>query len=162
MADANPSERSGRTDPVLAHGIAFACLLAAVWMIPGLLGHDPWKPDEAQNFGIVYEMLQSGDWVVPTLAGEPYLRNPPLSHVTAALFSTLLEPVLPLHEGARLASGFYLALALLLVAATTRELMGAGKGWLALLALLGSIGLLVPGHLLVPDIPHLAGFALAL
>jgi 4-amino-4-deoxy-L-arabinose transferase-like glycosyltransferase len=162
MADANPSDRSGRTDPVLAHRIGFACLLAAVWMIPGLLGHDPWKPDEAQNFGIVYEMLQTGDWVVPTLAGEPYLRNPPLIHVTAALFGTLLEPVLPLHEGARLASGFYLALTLLLVAATTRELMGAGKGWLALLALLGSIGLLVPGHLLVPDIPHLAGFALAL
>jgi 4-amino-4-deoxy-L-arabinose transferase-like glycosyltransferase len=162
MADAYAPGRPGGADPVLAHRIGFACLLVLVWMVPGLLGHDPWKPDEAQNFGVVYEMLQTGDWVVPTLAGEPYLRNPPLSHITAALFGTLLEPLLPLHEGARLASGFYMALALLLTAAAARELTGPGRGWLALLALLGSIGLLLPAHLLVPDIPQLAGFALAL
>jgi len=38
-------------------------VLAAAWILPGLVGHDPWKPDEAYTFGLVYSMLQNGDWV---------------------------------------------------------------------------------------------------
>ena len=44
-------------------------LLCAAWILPGLIGHDPWKPDEAYSFGVVYEILRGGSWVVPTLAG---------------------------------------------------------------------------------------------
>jgi 4-amino-4-deoxy-L-arabinose transferase-like glycosyltransferase len=162
MAAPNLPGHPAKKAPALTHPLGFTCLLAVMWLLPGLLGHDPWKPDEAQNFGVVYEMLQSGDWVVPTLAGEPYVRNPPLVHVTAGFLARLLGPVMPLHEGARLASGLYVALALLLVAAVARELIGDGNGWLAALALIGSIGLLLPSHLLVPDVAQLAGVALAL
>ena len=49
-----------------------------------LVGHDPWKPDEAYTFGVVYELLQGGSWIVPTLAGEPFLDKPPLFYLTAA------------------------------------------------------------------------------
>ena len=35
-----------------------------------LVGHDPWKPDEAYSFGLVLDQLERGDWVVPMLAGE--------------------------------------------------------------------------------------------
>ena len=48
-------------------------LLLAAWLFPGLFGHGPWKPDEAYTFGLVYHILESGDWLVPTLAGQPFV-----------------------------------------------------------------------------------------
>ena len=162
MADASPPTQPGRKDPILAHPVAFVCVVALLWLFAGLIGHDPWKPEEAQYFGVAYEMFQTGDFVVPTLAGEPYVRNPPLSPIVATLVAHALVPVLPFHDAARLSSGLFMALTLLLAAATARELFGAGRSWLAPLALLGSVGVLLPAHFLVPEIPQLAGSALAL
>src|SRR5919201_1888811 len=82
---------------VSAHPLPTTCLAAVVWLIPGLIGRDPWKPDEAYSFGLVYHIVQSGDWVIPTLAGEPFMEKPPVFYVTAALFARLLSGVLPLH-----------------------------------------------------------------
>jgi 4-amino-4-deoxy-L-arabinose transferase-like glycosyltransferase len=65
-------------------------------MLAGLLGHDPWKPDEAYTFGLVYHILQSGEWLVPTLAGEPFVEKPPLFFWTAALFARAFGDVLRL------------------------------------------------------------------
>ena len=45
-------------------------LLCAAWILLGLFGHDPWKPDDATSFGIAYDMLAHGDWIVPQLAGD--------------------------------------------------------------------------------------------
>jgi len=41
-------------------------------------GMNPWQSDDAYSFGLVYHILQSGDWLVPTLAGEPHMDKPPL------------------------------------------------------------------------------------
>ena len=95
-------------------------LLCLAWIFPGLLAHDPWKPDEAYTFGVVYEMLQGGSWIAPALAGEPYLREPPLFDVTAALSALAFFPLLPLHDAARLATAFYVALALVFCALAGR------------------------------------------
>ncbi len=135
-------------------------LLAAAWILPGLVGHDPWKPDEAYSFGLVYHILQTGDLVVPTLAGEPFMEKPPLFYLTAALFAKIFSGVLPLHDGARLASGFYIALTLLFTGLAARELYGQGRA--AVLALLASLGLAPWAHLLITDTALLAGLALGL
>lgn len=137
-------------------------LLCIAWILPGLIGHDPWKPDEAYSFGLVYHILQSGDWVVPTLAGEPFMEKPPLYYLSAALFAKLFSYALPLHDGARLASGFYVGVAFLFVGLAGRELFGRNYGWMAALALLGSLGLLVRSHQLITDVALLAGFAMTL
>jgi 4-amino-4-deoxy-L-arabinose transferase-like glycosyltransferase len=142
--------------------LALYIALWAIWIVPGLVGHDPWKPDEAENFGVVYQMLQSGDWLVPALASETYLANPPLFHWVAAFFATLFSPPLEVHDAARLAAGFFVALTLLFTAAAAREFFGRGHGWVAAMALVGCLGLLVRGHLLIPELGALAGFALAL
>lgn len=133
-------------------------LLAAAWVFPGLFGHDPWKPDEAYSFGLVYHILQTGDLVVPTLAGEPFMEKPPLFYLTAALFAKIFSGVLPLHDGARLASGFYIALMLLFTGLAARELYGQGRA--AVLALLACLGLAPWAHLLITDTALLAGLAL--
>lgn len=135
-------------------------MLCAVWLLTGLIGHDPWKPDEAYSFGLVYHILQSGDWLVPTLAGDVLLDKPPLFYWTAAIFAKLFAPLLPLHDGARLASGLYMLITMLFVGSTGRELFGRSAGWAAVIILIGSTGLLIRAHLLVTDLGLLAGCAM--
>ena len=139
-------------------------LLFAAWIVPGLIGHEPWKSDEATTFGLIYHILQSGDWVVPTLAGEPFMAKPPLYYLVAALFAKVFSLVLPLHDGARLASGFFMGLTFLFTALGARELFGKniGKGWVAALILLGCLGLLVRAHQIIAEMASLSGYAIGL
>ena len=136
-------------------------LLCAAWILPGLIGHDPWKPDEAQTFGVVYELLRGGSWVVPTLAGEPFLEKPPLFYLTAAAFAKLFSFALPLHDAARLATGAWMAVIFAFTAVAGRELYGVRYGAVSVLLLLGSFGFVVRGHQLITDAALLAGFAMA-
>lgn len=136
--------------------------LVVVWTLSGLIGHDPWKPDEAYSFGLVYHILQQGDWVVPTLANEPFMEKPPLYYLTAAAIAPLFSKILPLHDAARLTSGFYLAVVFLFLALTARELYGKGMGRYSVLMLIGCFGLLIRSHQLITDVALLAGFAVGL
>ncbi len=136
-------------------------LLCVAWIVPGLIGHDPWKTDEAYTFGVIYDMLRGGSWLTPTLAGELYLDEPPLYYLTAAATALMASPLLPLHDGARLATGMYMALTLLFCALASRELHGKGNGAIAALLLLGCFGLVLRSHEIITDSAPLAGFALA-
>jgi 4-amino-4-deoxy-L-arabinose transferase-like glycosyltransferase len=136
-------------------------ILGLAWLLPGLVAHDPWKPDEAYTFGVVYEILQGGSWVIPQIAGEAFIDKPPLFHLTAALSAMFFSPFLPLHDGARLAAGLWIGLALLFSALASRELHGPRHGLVAALLLLGCLGLVVRGHQLITDVAALAGFAMA-
>ncbi len=131
--------------------------LIFVWLFTGLVGHDPWKPDEAYSFGLIYSILESGNWLVPTLAGEPYMDKPPLYYWTAALFAQTFSSWLPLHDGARLASGFYVALTLLFVGLAGRKLYGENRGWAAAIILIGCVGMMVRAHQMITDLALLAG-----
>ncbi|HSN39795.1 MAG TPA: hypothetical protein VLT92_06330 [Burkholderiales bacterium] len=140
---------------------ALIVLLCLAWILPGLIGHDPWKPDEAYSFGLVYEILKGGSWIVPTLAGEPFMEKPPIFYLTAAASAWLFSPPLALHDAARLASGFYMALAFLFTGLAGRELHGRNYGVLSVLVLIGCLGLTVRSHQLITDIALLCGFAIA-
>jgi len=142
--------------------IAATYLFCLAWILPGLVGHEPWKPDEAGSFGLVLHTLNTGDWVVPTLAGEPSMDKPPLFYLSAALFAWFFSALLPLHDAARLASGFYMALTLIFMGLCGRALYGRGKGSMTVLILIGSVGLLVRSHQLISDLGLLTGFALCL
>jgi 4-amino-4-deoxy-L-arabinose transferase-like glycosyltransferase len=137
-------------------------VLLAAWALPGVLGHDPWKPDEAYSFGLVYEILNSGSWLVPLLAGEPFMEKPPLYYLTAAATAEIFSPPLALHDAARIASACYMALCATFLALAARKLFGPGAGSTAVALLLGCVGLVAPAHLMVTDIALLAGFAMAL
>jgi 4-amino-4-deoxy-L-arabinose transferase-like glycosyltransferase len=130
--------------------------LVAAWLVPGLFGHDPWKPDEAYTFGLVYHIVQSGDWLVPTLAGEPFMEKPPLFFWTAALFARSFGGVLPLHDAARLASVFSVLVALLFT------WLAADRRVAAPLLLAGCLGYLQHAHQLLTDNALLAGMAIGL
>ena len=149
-------------NPITPAKAALLGLLCLIWLGTGLVGHDPWKPDEAYSFGLIYSMLQSGDWLIPTLAGEPFMDKPPLFYWTAALFAKLFSPLLPLHDAARLASGFYTVLTLLFTGLAARKLYGENRGWAAAIILIGCLGMLVRAHEMIPDLTLLAGCAMML
>lgn len=136
-------------------------ILGLAWLLPGLIGHDPWKPDEAYTFGVVYEILQGGGWVIPQIAGEAFIDKPPLFHLSAAVSAMFFSPFLALHDGARLAAGLWIGLALLFTALASHELHGPRHGLMGVLLLLGCLGLVVRGHQLITDVAALAGFAMA-
>ena len=139
---------------------ALFLLVVLCWLLPGLVGHDPWKPQEAQTLGVVYGMLQSGDWLIPMLAGEPYLDKPPLYYWTAAFFAKGFSTLMPLHDGARLASGFFMVFAILLATMTGAKLFGPRFGRVTALIFIGSFGLLVTAHMMSAETAIIAATAL--
>ena len=137
-------------------------LLVLAYALPGLLSHDPWKAEDAIGTGIVHQMLRHGEWLVPSLAGEPFLEDGPLYYWVAAGFAWVSSPVLELHNGARLASAALMLLVLVLLRMAARELYGKPEGDAAALVLLGSLGLFLHAHENLGEIGMLAAHALAL
>lgn len=136
-------------------------LLCFLWITLGLVGHHPWKPEEAQTISIVKNLLLGVDWVVPSMAGIPSLKYPPLYYLSAAASGWLFSDWLALHDAARLATGLWMALTLLMVGMTGRELWGTGSGRQTTFIFVGSLGLLFSAHLLSPLVAGLAGYAMA-
>ncbi|KMN37593.1 hypothetical protein VI26_02925 [Chromobacterium sp. LK1] len=134
-------------------------LIAAAWLLPGLVGHEPWKPDEAYTFGLVRHIALTGDWVVPTLAGEPFMEKPPLFFISAAFAMRCLSGWLSAPDAARLAAGGWLALTLGGIATAAGALYGRrAAAWGAIL-LLGCLGLSMRAHQMITDTALLAGMA---
>ena len=138
-------------------------MLGIAWTLPGLVGREPWKPDEAAAVGIVNNLVAGrGSWVVPQLAGEAALETPPLVYLVAAGFAKLFASLLPLHDAARLASGVFMGLTFWFTALTARELYGRDYAGIAAIGLLGCVGWIVRAHQLIPDVPLLTGISLGL
>ncbi|HJZ57076.1 MAG TPA: glycosyltransferase family 39 protein [Gemmataceae bacterium] len=82
----------GAPDPdsrIRAGSLLILLLLPAALLYP-TLGFHLLEPDEGRYAQIPKEMLRSGEWVVPTLQGEPYLDKPPLMYWLVALSYRLL------------------------------------------------------------------------
>lgn len=137
-------------------------LLCTAWVALGIAGHDPWKTEDAVSIGVAAEMADRADMVVPTLAGEPYLRHPPLVYQAGALAIAAFSPPLSTHSAARLASGFALLLILLATSLAGRELNGRSQRWLPVLILIGSVGFWDRGHALSAELFLTLGMAGAL
>jgi 4-amino-4-deoxy-L-arabinose transferase-like glycosyltransferase len=115
-------------------------LLCTAWLLPGLVGHAPWKGGDGEHFVQLWLLLKSG------AAPQAVAGTPPLYYWVATATAWLTSAFLPLADGARLASGLFIALALYFVARAGRVLYGAEAAWAAALTLLGCMGLLVRGH----------------
>ena len=137
-------------------------LLALAYILPGLTGHPPWTQGEARTFGVIDGMATTGDLVVPALDSVPVLERPPGYAISAAGMVRLLGDWLPRHDAARLATGVYLALVFVFTGLLGRRAWGPGFGNMAVLALIGSLGLLAQGHLMSPDVALAAGMAMGL
>ena len=165
QSDRGIRELAVATPSYSLHGLPpkkWLIVLVVAWVLFGLLGHDPWKPDEAHYFGVVLDFLRSGDWVVPTLAGEPFVEKPPLFYMVAGAFATLGRGAFALHDAARLATGFFVGIALLFLGLTGRELYGRSYGTAAVLVMIGCIGTIARLHQLITDVALFAGVSIGM
>ncbi len=138
-----------------------ALLLCAIWLLAGVVGHDPWKTDDILHLGVAFGM-SADDWLVPRLAGDPWLVTPPLYHWVAALSGKLFGGILPWHDAARLASLLFGAGFLAILSGTARQMQGSRAALAAPLLAIGTLGLLVPMHEAQPAIVALLGFGISL
>ena len=77
-------------------------LLCALYIVPGFVGRDPWRQDDAAGFGVALTMARgdAGNWLMPGIAGEPVFDEGPLPFWVGAAAIRLL-PVLSEHSAAR-------------------------------------------------------------
>jgi 4-amino-4-deoxy-L-arabinose transferase-like glycosyltransferase len=144
-----------------------SAMVVMAYVLIGVLGHDPWKQDETYTFGIIEHMFKTGDWVVPTNAGQPFMEKPPLYAWTACAFIWLLGHWLPVFDAARLASAFFTAITLLFLARSVREVYelpdltdARVAGTLAVFA--STLMVVKHSHDLMTDAALLAGASIAL
>ena len=149
----------GTRTPLKSVLFVVVCL---AWLLPGLAGHDPWKSDEAIVFGVISEMVRTGDWTQFRIAGEAFLEKAPLFLWTAAALGKALGGLIPLHDAARLAAGLYMALTLGLLSLAAMELLGERAVRMSVLLFIGCLGLLIRAHEMTTDLAGLTGMALAL
>ena len=46
-------------------------LLCMLWLLPGMIGHNPWKPDEPHSVGIVFHQTQ----VIPAKTNRRHVNS---------------------------------------------------------------------------------------
>lgn len=144
---------------------ALLALLALAFVLPGLFGHDPWKSFDAIGIEIVHQMHLSGDWLVPRVAGEPWLEDPPLFHWIALALARFASLLLPFHDAVRVASGLAVlaACGFLYLAVPRRPGEDTRtEAASAALLLIGTIGLMVHAHEAITDLATLAACSAAL
>ena len=72
-----------RTTGVRGWILPVLLLLAPMWLI-GTLDRGAWTPDEPREADIAWRMSVQNQWVLPHLAGRPFLEKPPLSYWMSA------------------------------------------------------------------------------
>lgn len=143
----------------LERTLLFYCL--AAYLLAGLFGRGLWKADEPYSFGMVWNFLTTPDWLIPRVGDAPFMEKPPLMYWSGALTASLFSPWLGEPDGARLAVLGWMLVTLAALAWLTQQLL-PGRARQALLALLGMLGVVQHSHLLIADVPQLAGATLGL
>jgi len=80
--------------------------LGLFYILPGLIGRDPWKNDDAASFGIMWTMAHGNlhDWLAPNIAGLAMPAESPLAYWFGALCIKLFGGLLSDPLAARLST----------------------------------------------------------
>lgn len=136
-------------------------ILCAIWLVMGLVGHQPWKPHESEALSTIKILLDNSNFIAPTPASSNLLINPPLYYLSAAFIAETFDAYIPFHDGARIATGLWMLVILLMVGMTGRELWGKGFGRQTTFIFISTLGLIFSAHTITPEISALAGVAIS-
>jgi len=159
-------------------------LMAAVYLLPGLIGRDPWRNADLTAYGVMLAMAEGRtSWLEPTLGLVPVDASLP-AHALGALFIAVLTPLgvyaplaarLPfvLLLGANMALIWYATYRLARTQAAQPVAFAFGgeaapKDYAraladgALLAFMATLGLLQLGHETTPELMQLSSVSLLL
>ncbi len=118
----------GRASDPLRPWLASIWVLVFVYFVAGVFDRSLWKADEPYSFGIVWEMLQDHQWLIPHIAGQPFVEKPPLVYWLAAAFAEALPTVRP-DESARLAVLLFAAICVGALYAAAKRLHREAATW---------------------------------
>ena len=158
LPHAPSSGRAGGIRDLPARKALLFAFVCAAWLLPGLFGRDPWKPQETRLIPVVADLAENGMALVPQLLGQPFLENPPLLPWLGALAAKSL-PFLPVHESARVASALLVALGLLFTGLAVARRHGRHAGWMSVLLAIGAIGFAPRAHWFQNGAAEFAGAA---
>lgn len=144
------------------YGAAGLSLLIVLYLLPGAVGHDPWRGDDVRHFSAVYAMLRGDSLLFPAIAGEAAMEFGPLYYWVSALFATALGWLIPLHDAARLATPLFAGLSIFWIARAASRLYGKHTRVAAALLTVGTLGLVVHAHENQPMIALMAMQAMTL
>jgi 4-amino-4-deoxy-L-arabinose transferase-like glycosyltransferase len=138
--------------------------LMAIWLFSGIVGRDPWKPDEPVFVGILHSMFERGGdaWWAPQIGGYSLAGETPFIHWLNAAIAWLPSHVLALHEAARFSSAVWTGIAALCLALAARRWSAGHVSYLAAIILFGCLGLYDRAHSYVPEVALLAAICVAL
>lgn len=128
-----------------AVGLVLATVLVVV--VPRLDFH-LFEPDEGRYAQIPKEMIDQGDWLVPTLQGEPYLDKPPLFYW---LIASLYQVFGPADWVARLVPAAAVIACVMVVLFAGARCVGPKAAFWGAMLLSLSPGLVSMGRILVLD-----------
>lgn len=114
--------RSKRVDLILL------TLLCAFTYLFGITDYGVASWHEAIRLVTAIDMQEQGHWLVPTIAGEPYLSKPPLLYWTTIAFAELAGQKVSLVH-LRLAIAMYGWLSVVLTYLAGRSMLAEGLGW---------------------------------
>lgn len=144
--------------------------LCLLYILPGLIGRDPWKGPDAASFGVMWTMAHGtlNDWLWPHIVGMPMPEEGPLAYWLGALCIKLFGGLIGDPMAARISSGLAFLLGAISVWYATYLLgrraeaqplklpfggqpepkdFGRTLADGALLFYLGCLGLLIPSHM---------------
>ncbi len=145
----------------LLMGWPVALCLALILLLPGLVGRDPWRGDDAEHFGIIMTLVQGGAWLLPTFQGEIWNQSP-LYYWINALIAWPFSLLLALPDAARIGNLFWVGLATYAIYETARTTLGQEDARIIPFLALSAPGLMLSAHETQPDLAIMAGYAVFL
>lgn len=125
---------------------ALLCLVF-VWLWPGIIDHDLWRPNEP----LFYEMVKAikNGVFIPTIFGTTYAHHAPVMESLGALFLQLFSgSIFAPYTAVRLATVFMMVIGLTCIGYAGKELAGKYHGRSVVLILIGCPGIMIFGHLM--------------
>ncbi|MBI2900961.1 MAG: glycosyltransferase family 39 protein [Planctomycetes bacterium] len=147
--DAGRSREAGSLESPRIRAAAFVLALDALLVLAGQVERDLTSIDDLREAEVAREMFRSGDFVVPHLAGLPFLEKPPgYPAVVATAYGIAGKPSVP---AARLVSAAFALAALAAVFLLGRRAWGVAGGAAAATALALSVMFVRTSHEILLD-----------
>ncbi len=157
LGHAPPSPIPGqRPHPPLYWLLLWVC----AWTLIGLVGHTPWRADEAVQLALSLDALEAGNWLAPQLGQLAWLETPPLAVWWSSLAIATSGQWLAPHDAARLPGLLALLVSFWALLRWSLPRLQRRDRWATGLALFSAMALVIPAHGAAAELWTLAGFAL--
>ena len=143
----------------LLMGWPVALCLVLILLLPGLIGRSPWRGDDAEQFGVIAQLLAGGSWLTPLFQQEAWGQSP-LYYWVNALIAWPFTVFLNIADATRIGNLFWVGLSVYALYETARSTLTQEEAHVLPFLMLGAPGLMLTAHETQPDLAIMAGYAI--